>query len=64
VSTWIRSRRLDRCRRELVDPLAAHRPVGEVAARWGFPDAAHFSRAFRAEFGEPPSVVRARAIAG
>ncbi|MBM7504056.1 helix-turn-helix domain-containing protein [Agromyces aurantiacus] len=64
VSTWIRARRLDRCRRELVDPLAAHRPVSEIAARWGFPDAAHFSRAFRAEFGEPPSAVRARAIAG
>lgn len=64
VSSWIRTRRLDRCRRELVDPLAAHRSVSEVAGRWGFPDAAHFSRAFRAEFGEPPSAVRARAIAG
>ena len=47
----------------IVLSLSAHRPVGEVAARWGFPDAAHFSRAFRAEFGEPPSAVRARAIA-
>lgn len=64
VSSWIRTRRLDRCRRELVDPLAAHRSVSEVAGRWGFPDAAHFSRAFRAEFGEPPSAVRARAISG
>lgn len=62
VSTYIRSRRLDRCRRELADPLAAHRPVGQVATRWGFADAAHFSRAFRAEFGEPPSAFRARAI--
>lgn len=64
VSSWIRTRRLDRCRRELVDPLAAHRSVSEVAGRWGFPDAAHFSRAFRTEFGEPPSVLRARAISG
>jgi AraC-like DNA-binding protein len=64
VSSWIRTRRLDRCRRELIDPFAAHRPVSEVAGRWGFPDAAHFSRAFRAEFGESPSAVRARAISG
>lgn len=63
VSSWIRSRRLDRCRRELSDPLSAHRPVGQVATRWGFTDAAHFSRAFRAEFGEPPTAVRARAVA-
>jgi len=61
VSSWIRSRRLDRCRRELSDPLAADRPVSRVAGRWGFSDAAHFSRAFRAEFGESPSDVRARA---
>jgi AraC-like DNA-binding protein len=64
VSSWIRTRRLDRCRSELVDPFTAHRSVSEVAGRWGFPDAAHFSRAFRAEFGEPPSAVRARAISG
>ncbi|MFF2272462.1 helix-turn-helix domain-containing protein [Agromyces sp. NPDC058136] len=63
VSSWIRARRLDRCRRELVDPLSAHRPVAQIAARWGFRDAAHFSRAFRAEFGEAPTGVRARAIA-
>lgn len=60
VSTFIRARRLDRCRRELGDPLTAHRPIGQVATRWGFADAAHFSRAFRAEFGEPPSSFRAR----
>ncbi|WP_127792822.1 helix-turn-helix domain-containing protein [Agromyces sp. LHK192] len=63
VSTWIRSRRLDRCRRDLADPLGAHRPVGLVAARWGFADAAHFSRTFRAEFGESPTAFRARTLA-
>jgi AraC-like DNA-binding protein len=60
VSGWIRSRRLDRCRRDLADPLSPH-PVSQIAARWGFTDAAHFSRAFRAEFGEPPSAVKSRA---
>jgi transcriptional regulator GlxA family with amidase domain len=29
--------------------------VGAVAARWGFLDAAHFSRTFRDAFGESPS---------
>jgi AraC-like DNA-binding protein len=63
VSSWVKTRRLERCRRELTDPLSAHRAVSQVAARWGFMDAAYFSRAFRAEFGEAPSAVRARAIA-
>jgi len=63
VSSWVRARRLERCRRALTDPLSAHHPVSQVAARWGFTDAAHFSRSFRAEFGEAPSAVRARAIA-
>lgn len=58
VAHWIRTRRLENCRRELRDPLLAHRPVSAIAARWGFLDAAHFSRTFRAAFGEPPSTYR------
>ena len=42
-------------RRELRDPLHAGKPVGAVAARWGFLDAAHFSRTFRDVFGVSPS---------
>lgn len=55
VATWIRSQRLDGARRELRDPLHAGKPVGAVAARWGFLDAAHFSRTFRDAFGLSPS---------
>lgn len=58
VAGWIRTRRLENCRRELRDPRLAHRPVSSVAARWGFVDAAHFSRIFRSAFGEPPSSYR------
>ncbi|RAN76100.1 AraC family transcriptional regulator [Bacillus sp. SRB_336] len=58
VAQWIRTRRLEHCRRELRDPLQAHRPVSAIASRWGFVDAAHFSRIFRAAFGEPPSSYR------
>ncbi|HJW01092.1 MAG TPA: helix-turn-helix domain-containing protein [Arthrobacter sp.] len=55
VASWIRSQRLDGARRELRDPLHAGKPVGAVAARWGFLDAAHFSRIFRDAFGVSPS---------
>ncbi|WP_282846250.1 helix-turn-helix domain-containing protein [Microbacterium oxydans] len=59
VSTWIRTRRLEQCRRDLLDPMLADRPVAAIAARWGFIDAAHFSRAFKSAFGISPSEYRA-----
>lgn len=55
VASWIRSQRLERTRRDLRDPLHAGMSVGAVAARWGFVDAAHFSRTFRDAFGQSPS---------
>nr|WP_246262773.1 helix-turn-helix domain-containing protein [Arthrobacter mobilis] len=58
VASWIRTRRLEHCRRDLRDPILADRSVGAIAARWGFVDAAHFSRVFRSAFGEPPSAYR------
>ncbi|WP_353116130.1 helix-turn-helix domain-containing protein [Microbacterium sp.] len=59
VSTWIRTRRLEQCRRDLLDPMLADRPVAAIAARWGFVDAAHFSRAFKTAYGISPSEYRA-----
>ncbi|WP_427016076.1 helix-turn-helix domain-containing protein [Pseudarthrobacter sp. P1] len=58
VASSIRSRRLERCRRDLADPVLAGRPVTAIAARWGLLDAAHFSRIFRAAFGESPTGYR------
>lgn len=55
VASWIRSQRLERARRDLRDPLHSGKSVGAVAARWGFVDAAHFSRTFRDAFGQSPS---------
>lgn len=55
VASWIRSQRLEGARRELRDPLHSGKSVGAVAARWGFLDAAHFSRTFRDSFGESPT---------
>lgn len=58
VSAWIRSRRLEHCRRDLTDPLLESKPVSAIAARWGFTDASHFSRLFRSTFGEAPTRFR------
>jgi AraC-like DNA-binding protein len=55
VASWIRSQRLERIRRDLRDPMLAGTSVGAVAARWGFLDAAHFSRSFRDAFGISPT---------
>jgi AraC-like DNA-binding protein len=51
LAEWIWAQRLDAARRDLCDPGLAARSVSEIAFSWGFNDAAHFSRAFRARFG-------------
>ncbi|MQA86595.1 MAG: helix-turn-helix domain-containing protein [Streptosporangiales bacterium] len=58
VSAWVRSRRLERCRRDLLDPALAARPVSAVARRWGLYDPGYFSRAFREAYGVPPAEYR------
>ena len=64
VGAWIRSRRLDRCRKDLGDPRLRHRPIHAIAARWGFTSPADFSRAFRTAYGMPPSQARGAAFGG
>jgi AraC-like DNA-binding protein len=58
VAAWIRHRRLERCRRDLSDPALLGRSVSTIAARWGLPDPAHFSRLFRHAYGLPPAEYR------
>ncbi|WP_049575112.1 helix-turn-helix domain-containing protein [Nonomuraea sp. SBT364] len=58
VAAWIRHRRLERCRTDLADPALRETPVGALAARWGLPDPAHFSRLFRRAYGVPPAEYR------
>jgi AraC-like DNA-binding protein len=62
VAGWIRRRRLECCRTDLSDPRLAGRPLQAIAARWGLPDKAHFSRIFRAAYGLPPRDYRAQAL--
>lgn len=64
VSTVIRSKRLNRCYDDLVNPLMAGHSVTSIGLRHGFTEAAHFSRTFSQHFGMPPSAVRASATKG
>jgi len=61
VAAWIRQRRLEHCRRELLQPGSADKPVSAIAARWGFSNAAHFSRVFRTQYGIAPTQYRTAA---
>jgi AraC-like DNA-binding protein len=57
VGTWIRSRRLAKCRAELAH-LSKDRSVTEIAMDWGFNDAAYFSRSFSSAYGISPREFR------
>ncbi|MGW6173709.1 AraC-like ligand-binding domain-containing protein [Arthrobacter sp. NPDC055138] len=58
VAAWIRTRRLEHCSQDLRDPLLTRHSVADIAARWGFFDAGHFSKTFRQAFGASPSTLR------
>jgi AraC-like DNA-binding protein len=60
VGRWIRERRLERCRRDLLDPALSDLPASAIALGWGFSTAAHFSRVFRDAYGHPPGEYRRR----
>jgi AraC-like DNA-binding protein len=58
VSKWIFQCRLERARVLLVDAARKDSTITEIAHEVGFKDLAHFSRAFKAEFGVMPSSFR------
>jgi AraC-like DNA-binding protein len=58
VAGHIRALRLDRCRRDLEDPLHALKPAAAIATRWGILDASHFSRLFKNAYGMTPGEYR------
>jgi len=62
VAGLVRSERLARCLEDLQRPNGGS--VTEIAFRWGFCDAAHFSRVFKREFGATPSDVRHAVLVG
>ncbi|GAA5185382.1 hypothetical protein GCM10023322_29230 [Rugosimonospora acidiphila] len=54
VMGYVRERRLDRARMEL---MSTSLTVSEVAARWHFTDSSHFIKAYKKRFGELPSAL-------
>ncbi|WP_018680393.1 helix-turn-helix domain-containing protein [Actinokineospora enzanensis] len=52
VARWIRDRRLERCRHDLLTTDMSG--VSAVGARWGIPDSSYFSRVFRQTYGRCP----------
>lgn len=64
ASGWLRQRRLEVARGVLADPAWAGSTITQVATAHGFADHAHFTRSFRAAFGETPSRWRERAGRG
>lgn len=63
VCRWIRAARLERCRRDLLDPALGHLTILAIATRWGLPSPQHFSRLFHATYGCSPSELRRRSHA-
>ena len=55
---YLRTRRLERCRADLASSLHANLSISEICFRWGFNGSAHFSRAFRKEYGMSPREYR------
>jgi AraC-like DNA-binding protein len=60
VAGLVRAERLARCLEDLQRPNGGS--VTDIAFRWGFCDAAHFSRVFKRAFGLTPSEVRQQAL--
>jgi AraC-like DNA-binding protein len=59
-SEYLRERRLERCRLDLANRALNHFTISEMCFRWGFGDAANFSRAFTARYGVSPKAYRAQ----
>lgn len=55
VMEYVRSRRLEHARRDL---LSTSSTVSEIAARWHFFDSSHFIRTYKQQFDESPSDLR------
>ncbi|MGR9054261.1 MAG: helix-turn-helix domain-containing protein, partial [Gammaproteobacteria bacterium] len=48
---YVLRRRLEHCKKDLLDPSQAGRRISDIAFRWGFNDSSHFSRCFKRQFG-------------
>lgn len=53
-SHYVRTRRLERCRADLISPLYAQLSITEICFRWGFNSSAYFSRSFQKQYDIAP----------
>lgn len=60
-ASYLRLRRLDRVRLDLISPAKSHLAVGEIAESWGFISHSAFTKSFRQHFGMSPRAYRALA---
>ena len=58
VGHWVRQQRLQRCADDLRNSELQIINLTDIAHQWGFSDSAHFSRAFKGQFGQTPSHYR------
>ena len=61
---YVKVRRLERCRLDLISPLHAQKSISDILFQWGFNDSASFSRAFREQYGISPREYRKNAQTG
>jgi AraC-like DNA-binding protein len=61
---WVRERRLAAAATTLSDPAKRFVTISAIAARWGFSDHSHFTRAFRTAYGVTPREWRNRPRSG
>ncbi len=59
-SRYVRGRRLERSKNDLVNPIYRALSISEICFRWGFNGEAHFSRVFRKKYGSSPREFRRR----
>lgn len=61
-SRYLRQRRLEHCRADLGSITHRNLSIREICFRWGFNDAAHFSRSFRDDYGMSPRQYRKKQL--
>ncbi len=57
---YVWKRRLENCSKDIKNPVYTNQRMSDIAFRWGFNDAAHFSRAFKKQFGSSPSEYKSK----
>ncbi len=62
VGDYIRQRRLDRIKFELINPASRHLTIAALARKWGFLDTPHFNRVFKARYKITPQQIQNQAM--